>query len=84
MADGKYDINGKCTECGTYHPCNCEIDQQEPPDVYGTPVRFERDSYPDEDEEQVAIREADRRAEQAQNDYDRQHYGGPDEDYNTA
>jgi len=19
-----YDINGRCTDCGEYHPCNCE------------------------------------------------------------
>jgi hypothetical protein len=22
--EGTYDINGKCTRCGEYHPCECE------------------------------------------------------------
>lgn len=26
MKAGNYDIDGKCTECNTLHPCNCEID----------------------------------------------------------
>ena len=25
MTDGVYDIDGKCVNCGQYHPCNCEI-----------------------------------------------------------
>jgi hypothetical protein len=24
MADGCYDLEGKCTNCGEYHPCSCE------------------------------------------------------------
>jgi hypothetical protein len=24
MADGCYDLNGKCTVCGHMHPCECE------------------------------------------------------------
>jgi len=28
MADGCYDLDGKCTVCGHYHPCNCEVDKK--------------------------------------------------------
>jgi hypothetical protein len=24
MADGCYDLDGRCVNCGRYHPCNCE------------------------------------------------------------
>ena len=24
MSDGCYDIDGKCTACGGFHPCSCE------------------------------------------------------------
>lgn len=25
MSDGCYDMDGKCVNCGQYHPCSCEI-----------------------------------------------------------
>ena len=24
MGDGCYDLDGKCVNCGEYHPCSCE------------------------------------------------------------
>ena len=24
--DGCYDIDGKCVNCGKFHPCDCEIE----------------------------------------------------------
>lgn len=29
MTDGCYDLDGKCTVCGEYHPCSCETEQPE-------------------------------------------------------
>jgi hypothetical protein len=26
MPDGNYDIDGKCTNCGKFHPCDCEVE----------------------------------------------------------
>lgn len=23
--EGSYDIDGRCTNCGQYHPCDCEV-----------------------------------------------------------
>jgi hypothetical protein len=28
MADGCYDLDGKCVNCGGYHPCKCESDTE--------------------------------------------------------
>jgi hypothetical protein len=27
MSDGCYDLDGKCTICGKYHPCDCEAEE---------------------------------------------------------
>jgi len=29
MADGCYDIDGRCVNCGKFHPCNCEMNCEE-------------------------------------------------------
>ena len=26
--DGCYDLDGKCVNCGKYHPCDCEIENK--------------------------------------------------------
>lgn len=26
MPDGSYDLDGKCVNCGEYHPCSCEVE----------------------------------------------------------
>ena len=27
MADGCYDLDGKCVNCGQFHPCSCEAEE---------------------------------------------------------
>lgn len=30
MGDGCYDENGKCVNCGKFHPCDCEVEVVNP------------------------------------------------------
>lgn len=29
MTSGCYDMDGKCVNCGQYHPCSCETNEGE-------------------------------------------------------
>ena len=36
MSDGCYDIDGKCVNCGGFHPCSCEAEKPSCPECDGS------------------------------------------------